>query len=64
MPEVFKCKKKTTLKAKKAYWVYIQSDSNSWLAWNRSSGAGLLIEGTNDVWGTPAQSVLGGLAVY
>jgi len=64
VPETFKCKKKTTLKAKKAYWVYIQSDSNSWLAWNQSVGAGLLIEGVDDVWGVPAQSVLGGLAVH
>jgi len=64
VPESFKCKKKTTLKAKKLYWVYVQGASNSWSAWNQSAGAGLLIEGTDDVWGSPSQSVLGGLAVH
>jgi hypothetical protein len=39
----------------KPYWVYVESLSNSWLAWNLSASAtGGLIEGTNDVWGTPS----------
>jgi hypothetical protein len=64
VPESFKCV--TTLKKGKAYWVYVQSDANSWLAWNLSTTAtGGLIEGTNDVWGSPSsgQSV-GGLAIH
>jgi hypothetical protein len=49
----FKCV--ATLKKGKPYWVYIQSLSDSWLAWNLSNSAlGGLIEGTNDVWGTPS----------
>jgi hypothetical protein len=47
-----KCKAK--LKKGGLYWVYIQADANSWLAWNlNATGAtGGQIEGTNDVWGT------------
>jgi hypothetical protein len=46
-----------TLKKGKPYWVYVQSDANSWLAWNLSNSAlGGLIEGTNDVWGTPSSN--------
>lgn len=51
--ESFKCV--ATLKKGKSYWVYVQSLGNSWLAWNLSNSAtGGLIEGTNDVWGTPS----------
>jgi hypothetical protein len=51
----FKCV--ANLKKGKPYWVYVQSDSNSWLAWNLSTSAlGGLIEGTNDVWGTPSNN--------
>jgi len=51
--ESIKCVAK--LKKGKPYWVYVQSLSNSWLAWNLSNSAlGGLIEGTNDVWGTPS----------
>jgi hypothetical protein len=39
------------------YWVYVESLDNSWLAWNLSTSAlGGLIEGTNDVWGTPSNN--------
>jgi hypothetical protein len=49
----FKCV--ATLKKGKPYWVYIESLGNSWLAWNLStSSVGGLIEGTDDVWGTPS----------
>jgi hypothetical protein len=49
----FKCKAK--LAKGKPYWVYVQSLADSWLAWNLSlSATGGLIEGTNDVWGTPS----------
>ncbi len=61
--ETFKCA--TTLKKGKAYWVYIQSDANSWLAWNTSAATGGLIEGTNDVWGSYSSGAsVGGLAIY
>jgi hypothetical protein len=61
--ENMKCVAKLT--KGKAYWVYVQSDANSWLAWDLSAATGGLIEGTNDVWGTYAsgQSV-GGVAIY
>jgi hypothetical protein len=65
VPESFKCV--TTLKKGKTYWVFVQSDANSWLAWNLSETAtGGLVEGTNDVWGTPTESgePVGGLAIY
>jgi len=53
--ESFKCV--VTLKKGKPYWVYVQSLGNSWLAWNLSNSAlGGLIEGTNDVWGTPSSN--------
>ena len=43
------------LKKGKPYWVYIESLDNSWLAWNFSTSAtGGVIEGTDDVWGSPA----------
>jgi len=49
----FKCA--VTLKKGKPYWVYVESLADSWLAWNLSASAtGGLIEGTDDVWGTPA----------
>jgi hypothetical protein len=49
----FKCA--VPLKKGKTYWVYVESLSNSWLAWNLSlSALGEVIEGTNDVWGTPS----------
>jgi hypothetical protein len=65
VPESFKCTTKPKLVKGKPYWVYVQSDANSWLAWNQSAATGGLIEGTNDVWGTPSsgQSV-GGLSIY
>jgi hypothetical protein len=51
--ESFKCVAK--LKKGKPYWVYVQSLADSWLAWNLSNSAlGGLIEGTNDVWGSPS----------
>jgi|ERR1022692_254590 hypothetical protein len=51
--ETFKCVAK--LKKGKPYWVYVESLDNSWLAWNLSNSAlGGLIEGTNDVWGSPS----------
>ena len=64
VPEHFKCI--TTLKKGSTYWVYVQSDANSWLAWNLSEVAtGGSIEGTNDVWGTPSSGAsVGGLAIY
>jgi hypothetical protein len=67
VPETIKCTKKTTLTKGKTYWVYVQSDANSWLAWNYSNLAtGGFVEGTNDVWGTPTESgnPVGGLAIY
>jgi hypothetical protein len=61
--ENFKCVTKLT--KGKPYWVFVASGANSWLAWNLSAATGGLVEGTNDVWGTPSsgQSV-GGLAIY
>lgn len=63
--ESFKCAAKLT--KGKTYWVYVQSEANSWLAWNLSETAtGGIVEGTNDVWGTPTESgqAVGGLAIY
>jgi hypothetical protein len=41
----------------KPYWVYVASTNNSWLAWNLAATAlGGVIEGTNDVWGTPSSN--------
>ena len=49
----FKCV--ATVVKGKPYWVYIQSDSDSQLAWNLSNSAlGGSIEGTNDAWGPPS----------
>jgi hypothetical protein len=61
--ETFKCKAKLT--KGKLYWAFVDSDDNSWLAWDLSGATGGLIEGTNDVWGTygSGESV-GGLAIY
>jgi hypothetical protein len=61
--ESFKCVAK--LKKGKPYWVYVQSLSNSWLAWNLSTSAlGGLIEGTDDVWGAPSSgSNVGALTI-
>lgn len=63
VPESFKCA--TPLKKGKLYWVYVRSAANSWLAWNLSPTAtGGLIEGTNDVWGSPSSGQpVGGLAI-
>jgi hypothetical protein len=57
--ESFKCTAKLT--KGKPYWVYLQSDANSWLAWDLSAATGGLVEGTNDAWGTysSGQSVAG-----
>jgi hypothetical protein len=61
--ETFKCAAKLT--KGKAYWVYVRSDANSWLAWNTSAATGGLIEGTNDVWGSyESGASVGGLAIY
>jgi hypothetical protein len=59
----FNCK--VTLKKGKTYWVYIESLANSWLAWNLSlSATGDVIEGTNDVWGTPSSgATVGALTI-
>lgn len=59
----FKCVAK--LQKGKAYWVYVQSLSDSWLAWNMSNSAtGGLIEGTDDVWGAPSSGQpVGGLTI-
>jgi len=64
VPEPLKCKAK--LKKGKPYWVYNQADANSWLAWDLSTTAtGGLVEGTNDVWGSPSSGQpVGGLAIY
>ncbi len=61
--ESFKCT--ATLTKGKAYWVYVRSDANSWLAWDLSAATGGFVEGTNDAWGTysSGQSV-GGIAIY
>lgn len=61
--ETFKCTAKLT-KGKK-YWAYVQSDANSWLAWDLSAATGGLVEGTNDVWGQyQSGQPVGGLAIY
>jgi len=61
--ETFNCAAKLTKGT--AYWVYVQSDANSWLAWNLSSATGGFIEGTNDAWGTYSSGQpVGGLAIY
>jgi len=61
--ETFACKAKLT--KGKAYWAYVQSDANSWLAWDLSAATGGLMEGTNDVWGTYSSGQpVGGLAIY
>jgi hypothetical protein len=65
--ETIKCTKKAMLTKGKTYWVYVQSDANSWLGWNYSDLAtGGFVEGNNDVWGTPTESgnPVGGLAIY
>jgi hypothetical protein len=61
--ETINCK--ASLTKGTAYWVYVQSDDNSWLAWDLSAATGGLMEGTDDKWGTysSGQSV-GGLAIY
>jgi hypothetical protein len=57
------CKAKLT--KGKPYWVFVDSDANSWLAWDLSAATGGLVEGTNDVWGSPSSGQpVGGLAIY
>jgi hypothetical protein len=61
--ENMKCVAKLT--KGKAYWVYVESDANSWLAWDLSAATGGLIEGTNDVWGAYSSGQpVGGVAIY
>jgi hypothetical protein len=61
--ESFKCAAKLT--KGKLYWVYVESDANSWLAWDLSAATGGLVEGTNDAWGTYSSGAsVGGLAIY
>jgi hypothetical protein len=61
--ETFKCKAKLT--KGKPYWAFVDSDANSWLAWDLSGATGGLVEGTNDVWGSPSSGQpVGGLAIY
>jgi hypothetical protein len=61
--EKFACKAKLT--KGKPYWAFVDSDANSWLAWDLSAATGGLVEGTNDVWGTPSSGQpVGGLAIY
>jgi hypothetical protein len=61
--ETFKCKAKLT--KGHSYWVWVDSDDNSWLAWDQSAATGGLVEGTNDVWGTASSGQpVGGLAIY
>jgi hypothetical protein len=61
--ETFKCEVKLTKGDN--YWVFVDSDDNSWLAWDLSAATGGLVEGTNDVWGTPSSGqAIGGLAIY
>jgi hypothetical protein len=60
---------KTACKAKltkgKMYWVFVDSDANSWLAWDLSAASGGFVEGENDVWGSPSSSQpVGGVAIY
>lgn len=63
--EYLKCPKTTKLVKGKAYWVYVQSDANSWLAWDLSVATGGSVEGTNDVWGTYySGEPVGALAIY
>jgi len=50
-----KCGGKRKLKKGSTYWVYVQTPANTWNAWNLSnSSTGGLVEGTNDVWGSPS----------
>lgn len=61
--ETIKCK--IAVKKGELLWVYVQSDANSWLAWDLSAALGGGVEGTNDVWGTYDSSEnVGGLAIY
>jgi len=61
--EKIACKVKLT--KGKPYWAFVDSDDNSWLAWDLSAATGGLVEGTNDVWGTPSSGQpVGGLAIY
>ena len=67
VPETFRCV--TRLTKGSPYWVYVRTGgsgrANSWLAWNQSAATGGLIEGTNDVWGTPySGQVVGGLSIF
>ena len=56
---------KVAVKKGERLWVYVQSDANSWLAWDISAALGGGVEGTNDVWGTYDSSEnVGGLAIY
>jgi hypothetical protein len=47
------------------YWVYLETPANTWNAWNLAlSATGGVIEGTNDVWGSPSSgALLGALTV-
>jgi hypothetical protein len=50
-----KCKGKKRLKKGSTYWVYVETPANTWNAWNLSlSATSSVIEGTNDVWGSPS----------
>jgi hypothetical protein len=61
--ETFKCTAKLT--KGKLYWAYVESDANSWLAWDLSAATGGWVEGTNDAWGTYFSGyAVGGLAIY
>jgi hypothetical protein len=61
--ENIKCAVKLT--KGKAYWVYVESDANSWLAWDLSAATGGFIEGIDDVWGTYSSGQpVGGLAIH
>ena len=61
--EKFACKAKLT--KGKNYWVYVEADDNSWLAWDLSGALGGFVEGTNGVWGTYGSgATVGGLAIY
>jgi hypothetical protein len=61
--ETFNCK--ANLTKGKPYWVYVQSDANSWLAWDLSAATGGFIEETNDKWGSyQSGTSVGGIAIY
>jgi hypothetical protein len=61
--ESVKCTVKLT--KGKPYWVYVQSDANSWLAWDLSAATGGLVEGTNDVWGSYSSGdSVGGITIH